>query len=162
MTASSKGRYATSLRNFFSFLKYKEIRVSSSILKLPLSPADWNNGKVPVTLTKEEEEKLRHHYNNDNERDKRNHAITLILLDLGLRCSEVPKLKISDIQWYRSSIKIRGWIRKFEEEYESNPDTKDTKNLYTENLNLRRQLAETQKENAFLKKAAAFFAKELN
>lgn len=107
LTASSKGRYVTSLRNFFSFLKYKEIRVSSSILKLPLSPADWNNGKVPVTLTKKEEEKLRLHYNNDNERDKRNHAITLILLDLGLRCAEVPKLKISDIQWYRSSIKIR-------------------------------------------------------
>ena len=57
---------------------------------------------------------------------------------------------------------VRGWIRKFEEECESNPETKDTKNLYEENLKLRKQLAEAQKENAFLKKAAAFFAKELD
>lgn len=57
---------------------------------------------------------------------------------------------------------VRGWIRKFEEEYKINPETKDTKDLYEENLKLRRQLAETQKENAFLKKAAAFFAKELD
>ena len=57
---------------------------------------------------------------------------------------------------------VRGWIRKFEEEFETNPDTKDTKNLYEENLKLRKQLTEAQKENTFLKKAAAFFAKELD
>lgn len=57
---------------------------------------------------------------------------------------------------------VRGWIRKFDEECESNPDTKDTKKLYEENLKLRKQLTEAQKENAFLKKAAAFFAKELD
>lgn len=57
---------------------------------------------------------------------------------------------------------VRSWIRKFEEECESNTETKDTKNLYKENLKLRKQLAETQKENAFLKKAAAFYAKELD
>lgn len=50
---------------------------------------------------------------------------------------------------------VRNWIRKFEEEFESNPETKDTKNLYEENLKLRKQLAEAQKENAF-------FAKELD
>ena len=31
-----------------------------------------------------------------------------------------------------------------------------------ENLNLKKQLAELQKENDFLKKAAAFFAKEID
>ena len=35
-------------------------------------------------------------------------------------------------------------------------------NLYEENLKLRKQLTEAQKENTFLKKAAAFFAKELD
>ena len=57
---------------------------------------------------------------------------------------------------------VRGWIRKFEEECVSNPETKDTHNLYEENPKLRQQLAEAQKENAFLQKAAAFFAKELD
>ena len=46
---------------------------------------------------------------------------------------------------------VRGWIRKFEEECETNPDSKDTKNIYQENLKLRKQLTEAQKENAFLK-----------
>lgn len=57
---------------------------------------------------------------------------------------------------------VRGWIRKFEEECETNPVSKDNKDIYAENLNLRKQLAEMQKENAFLKKAAAFFAKDIN
>lgn len=57
---------------------------------------------------------------------------------------------------------VRSWIRKFEEECKINPEAKNTKELYEENLKLRRQLAEAQKENAFLKKAAAFFAKELD
>lgn len=57
---------------------------------------------------------------------------------------------------------VRGWIRKFEEECEFNPETKDIKDLYEENLKLRKQLAEAKKENDFLKKAAAFFAKELD
>lgn len=57
---------------------------------------------------------------------------------------------------------VRSWIRKFEEECETNPDTNDTKELYAENLKLRKQLAEAKKENDFLKKVAAFFAKELD
>lgn len=57
---------------------------------------------------------------------------------------------------------VRGWIRKFEEECEINPETKETKDLYTENLKLRKELAEAKKENDFLKKEAAFFAKELD
>lgn len=57
---------------------------------------------------------------------------------------------------------VRGWIRKFEEECKLNPDSKATKDLYAENLKLRKQLAEAHKENDFLKKAAAFFAKELD
>lgn len=57
---------------------------------------------------------------------------------------------------------VRSWIRKFEEECRINPEANDTKSLYEENLKLRKQLAEAQKENAFLKKAAAFFAKELD
>ena len=57
---------------------------------------------------------------------------------------------------------VRGWIRKFEEECESTPEAKDTKDIYDENRKLRKELAESQKENAFLKKAAAFFAKELD
>lgn len=60
---------------------------------------------------------------------------------------------------------VRSWIRQFEEECEKNPetkDTKDTKDIYEENRRLRKKLEEAEKEVRFLKKAAAFFAKEID
>lgn len=54
---------------------------------------------------------------------------------------------------------VRSWIRQFEEECEKNPETKD---IYEENRRLRKKLEEVEKEVRFLKKAAAFFAKEID
>ena len=47
-------------------------------------------------------------------------------------------------------------------ECEKNPETKDTKDIYEENRRLRKKLEEAEKEVRFLKKAAAFFAKEID
>ena len=57
---------------------------------------------------------------------------------------------------------VRSWIRQFQEECETNPELSATKDLYAENRKLRKELEELKKENLFLKKAAAFFARELN
>ena len=51
---------------------------------------------------------------------------------------------------------------RFEEEYEKNPEAKDTKDIYEENRRLRKKLEEAEKEVRFLKKAAALFAKEID
>ena len=55
---------------------------------------------------------------------------------------------------------VRSWIKQLEEECATNPEKQDLKELYEENRLLRKQLAEAKKENEFLKKAAAFFAKD--
>ena len=57
---------------------------------------------------------------------------------------------------------VRSWIRQFEEECEKNPEIKETKDIYEENRRLRKKLEEAEKEVRFLKKAAAFFAKEID
>ena len=57
---------------------------------------------------------------------------------------------------------IRKWVQAFREECETDPNLNDTKELYEENRRLRKQLEEQKKEIAFLKKAAAFFAKEID
>lgn len=57
---------------------------------------------------------------------------------------------------------VRSWMKQFQEECETNPELKREKDLYEENRKLRKELEELQKENLFLKKAAAFFAKELD
>lgn len=57
---------------------------------------------------------------------------------------------------------VRSWIRQFNEECETNPDAQNMKAIYDENRKLRKELEEAKKEILFLKKAAAFFAKELD
>lgn len=55
---------------------------------------------------------------------------------------------------------VGSWIKQFREECESNPQAADAAKLYEENRRLRKELAESKKEIDFLKKAAAFFARE--
>ena len=64
----------------------------------------------------------------------------------------------------KSSITI--WCRKFSEECQekalSNPDNPNELELMKANRRLWAELEEAKKENLFLKKAAAFFAKEID
>ncbi len=54
------------------------------------------------------------------------------------------------------------WVKKFREECQTNQKAKADYDVMKENLSLKKELAELQKENEFLKKAAAFFAKEID
>jgi len=64
-----------------------------------------------------------------------------------------------------SKASISKWCRDFNKECQikarSNPETPNEMELMKEKLRLRKELEEAQKENLFLKKAAAFFAKEI-
>lgn len=104
---SSKGRYVTSIRNFFRFLQYKGIEINQSVLELPLIPANWNKSTVPITLTHDEEERIRSHFDIDTHLGKRNTIIIRLMLDLGMRCVEVSTLKLSDIKWNSGTILIK-------------------------------------------------------
>jgi len=53
-------------------------------------------------------------------------------------------------------------VRLFLEEGRINQKANDEYNYMKENLRLRKELEEAKKENEFLKKAAAFFAKEID
>lgn len=65
-----------------------------------------------------------------------------------------------------SKASISKWCREFNEECQikaqENPDAPNEMELMKENLRLRKELEEAKKENLFLKKAAAFFAKEID
>lgn len=61
-----------------------------------------------------------------------------------------------------SKSTINTWIKKYRKECETNPTLSKEKDYFKENLQLKKQLAELEKENSFLKKAAAFFAKEID
>ena len=61
-----------------------------------------------------------------------------------------------------SKATISNWVHNYREECQTNEEAKADYDFMKENLKLKRQLAELQKENDFLKKAAAFFAKEID
>lgn len=61
-----------------------------------------------------------------------------------------------------SKASISNWVSQFREECQTNDEAKAEYDYMRENLQLRKQLAELQKENDFLKKAAVFFAKEID
>jgi len=65
-----------------------------------------------------------------------------------------------------SKASISKWCAEFSEECREkavlNPDSPNEVELMKENLRLRKELEEAKKENLFLKKAAAFFAKEID
>ena len=61
-----------------------------------------------------------------------------------------------------SKASISNWVSQFRNECQTNDEAKAEYDYMRENQQLRKQLAELQKENDFLKKAAAFFAKEID
>ncbi len=54
------------------------------------------------------------------------------------------------------------WLKKYREECKINPELQSENDQMIENRKLRKRIEELEKENRFLKKAAAFFAKELD
>lgn len=48
---STKGRIATSIRNFFQYLRFSRVNVDESIFKIPLTPAVWKLNSIPTVLS---------------------------------------------------------------------------------------------------------------
>lgn len=57
---------------------------------------------------------------------------------------------------------ITYWLQQRRKECQTNPEGKEKTDSYLEIRRLQKELAEARKENDFLKKAAAFFAREVD
>ena len=78
-----------------------------------------------------------------------------------LHLEEGRSLKGLAAEYGVSKASISIWTKQFREECQTSEEAKADYDYMKENLQLKKQLAELQKENDFLKKAAAFFAKEI-
>lgn len=79
-----------------------------------------------------------------------------------LHLEEGRSLKSLSEEFSVSKSGISNWVKKYREECRANTEAQEEYDLMAENLRLRKQLEEMEKENRFLKKAAAFFAKEID
>ena len=77
-----------------------------------------------------------------------------------LHLEEGRSLKGLAAEYGVSKASISIWTKQFREECQTSEEA--NYDYMKENLQIKRQLAELQKENEFLKKAAAFFAKEID
>ncbi len=79
-----------------------------------------------------------------------------------LHLEDGRSLKSLAAEYGVSHESISIWVKKFREECQLNQEAKADYDVMKENLRLKKELTELQKENDFLKKAAAFFAREID
>ncbi len=79
-----------------------------------------------------------------------------------LHLEEGRALKSLAEEYGVSKASISNWTNQFRNECQINEEAQEEYDYMKENLALRKKLAELEKENDFLKKAAAFFAKEID
>ena len=78
-----------------------------------------------------------------------------------LHIEESRSLQSLSNEFNVSKSGISNWVKRYREECQSSPAAQDEYDLMKENQQLRKRLEEAEKENLYLKKAAAFFAKEV-
>jgi len=79
-----------------------------------------------------------------------------------LHLEEWRTIKSLSEEYDVSKASISIWVSNCRQECQTNQQTKEEYDYMMENRKLRKQLEEMEKENRFLKKAAAFFAKEID
>ncbi|TCK97972.1 transposase [Natranaerovirga hydrolytica] len=79
-----------------------------------------------------------------------------------LHLEEGRSVKSLTDEYNLGSRTLRYWLDKHREECKINPELKNESDILLVNQKLRKELAEAKNENDFLKKASAFFAKEID
>jgi integrase/recombinase XerD len=93
------------LKGFVRFLYIKEYCSESLTKSIPTMPT-WKRAKVPSTLKAKAIEEFLSSFKLHLPLEKRNYAIALLLLRLGLRSSEVVALTLDDIDWKNGVLQI--------------------------------------------------------
>jgi site-specific recombinase XerD len=98
-------RYKVALQSFYHWLLDEGFIQSNLMSKVKIVKPDK---KLIGSLSTEQMCKLLDNFNGKSIEDYRNRAIVMLLLDTGLRCSEVANLRLGDIDIKRGIIKVMG------------------------------------------------------
>jgi site-specific recombinase XerD len=93
-------------RNFFSFLYERGYTVHDLAPMLP-KVRTFRNASIPYVWSKADIKKLLGAIDRDDPKGKRDYAILLIAIRLGLRIGDIRSLKKSSIDWNRKTINIK-------------------------------------------------------
>lgn len=97
---------ACSLRCYLRFLQFEGRCPHNLIDAVPTIP-NWKLATLPKTMTNEQLSKFLASFKRKTPSGKRDYAMALCFLELGMRASEVTNLLLDDIDWKNSTISIR-------------------------------------------------------
>lgn len=98
---------ASALTSFLRFLFVRR-ETATDLSRAVLSPSTRRLASVPRYLSPEEVERLLATCDQGTPAGRRNRAILLLLVRLGLRASEVATLELEDLRWRSGEIVVRG------------------------------------------------------
>lgn len=78
-----------------------------------------------------------------------------------LHLSEGRSMSSLEREYNISKGSVSNWIKSYSKECQTDAVKQEEKDYYSQLLELKQEVDELKKENLFLKKAAAFFAKEI-
>jgi len=99
-------KYATTLRSFFSFSEGKDW-CQRNLYKSINVPRVYTHEKIPYSPPWNDVKKLLASTSGNHPTDIRDRAILILLSIYGLRCSEVIKLRLDDIDWKKSILHLQ-------------------------------------------------------
>ena len=100
------GTFLYVFRNFFSFLYERGYIVDDLAPKLP-KVRTLRNASIPYVWSKEDIKKLLCAIDRDDPKGKRDYAILLLAIRLGLRIGDIRSFKGSSIDWDRKTINLK-------------------------------------------------------
>ena len=114
MSPKRAGLMVTALRSFFRYLRHRgDITTDLASCVPPI--ANWRFSSLPKFLQPLEVQRILNQCDRQTAQGRRDYAILLLLIRLGLRACEVVALTLDDIHWQAGEITIRGkgsrWAR---------------------------------------------------
>ncbi len=100
------GLFLYVFRNFFSFL-YERGYIVDDLTPLLLKVRTPRNGSIPYVWSKDDIKKLLCAIDRDDPKGKRDYAILLLAIRLGLRVGDIRCLNKSSINWDRKTINLK-------------------------------------------------------
>lgn len=104
-TAGTAQVMASSLRSYLSFLQLNGLVDRDLIKAIPSIPR-WSLTTIPKTMSQAQIDRLLNAFDRETQTGRRDYAMALCMLDLGMRADEVSELCLEDINWREGTVLI--------------------------------------------------------
>jgi integrase/recombinase XerD len=91
-----------------SYLRFRALRgeCADPLMAAVPSVAQWRATSLPTALSEAEVERFLSNFDRTSTEGRRNYAMALCLVDLGLRAGEVARLQLEDLNWREGTLQL--------------------------------------------------------